>query len=89
MAFGGDLFDKDFKPLFTDKDSGGYKALQFEADALKAGLIDPAATGLKDVEIQELFKSGSVTFDVAGWAGNLAVYSDKDKSKIAERSTPR
>ncbi|MCB8836354.1 sugar ABC transporter substrate-binding protein [Aurantimonas sp. VKM B-3413] len=83
MAFGGDLFDEDFKPLFTDKDSGGYKALQFEADALKAGLIDPAATGLKDVEIQELFKSGSVTFDVAGWAGNLAVYSDKDKSKVA------
>ncbi|NDW06442.1 ABC transporter substrate-binding protein [Jiella pacifica] len=83
MAFGGDLFDADFKPLFTDKDSGGYKALQFEAEALKAGLIDPAATGLKDVEIQELFKSGSVTFDVAGWAGNLAVYSDKDKSKVS------
>ena len=83
MAFGGDLFDADFKPLFTAQDSGGYKALQFEVDALKAGLIDPAATGLKDVEIQELFKSGSVTFDVAGWAGNLAVYSDKDKSKVA------
>ncbi|MEX6507561.1 extracellular solute-binding protein [Jiella sp. M17.18] len=85
MAFGGDLFDKDFKPLFTDKDSGGYKALQFEAEALKAGLIDPAATGLKDVEVQELFKSGSVTFDVAGWAGNLAVYSDKQKSKVADQ----
>ncbi|WP_102957714.1 ABC transporter substrate-binding protein [Mangrovicella endophytica] len=84
MAFGGDLFDKDFNPLFTDKDSGGYKALQFEAEALKAGLIDPAATGLKDVEVQQLFKSGSISFDVAGWAGNLAVYSDAGKSQVAK-----
>jgi multiple sugar transport system substrate-binding protein len=83
MAFGGDLFDADFNPLFTDKNSGGYKALEFVATALKDGLIDPAATGLKDVEVQELFKSGAITFDVAGWAGNLAVYSDSTKSKVA------
>lgn len=82
-AFGGDLFDKDFKPLFTDKDSGGYKALAFEIGALKDGLIDPAATGLKDVEVQEVFKAGKLTFDVAGWAGNLSVYSDPSKSQVA------
>jgi multiple sugar transport system substrate-binding protein len=83
MAFGGDLFDANFNPLFTDKNSGGYKALEFVAAALKEGLIDPAATGLKDVEVQELFKSGAISFDVAGWAGNLAVYSDATKSKVA------
>jgi multiple sugar transport system substrate-binding protein len=83
-AFGGDLFDADFKPLFTDPASGGYKAMQFEVDALKNGLIDPAATSLKDVEIQELFKSGKVSFDIAGWAGNLAVYTDASKSKVAD-----
>ncbi len=82
-VFGGDLFDKDFKPLFTTKDSGGYKALAFEIGALKDGLIDPAATGLKDVEVQEVFKAGKLTFDVAGWAGNLAVYSDPTKSQVA------
>lgn len=82
-AFGGDLFDKDFNPLFTDKDSGGYKALAFEIGALKDGLIDPAATGLKDVEVQEVFKAGKLTFDVAGWAGNLSVYSDPAKSQVA------
>ena len=82
-AFGGDLFDKDMNPLFTDKDSGGYKAMAFEVQALKDGLIDPASTSLKDVEIQELFKSGKITFDVAGWAGNLAVYSDASKSQVA------
>jgi len=82
-AFGGDLFDKDFKPLFVDPQSGGYKALSFEIQALKDGLIDPAVTGLKDVEVQELFKSGKISFDIAGWAGNLAVYADASKSQVA------
>ncbi|MGF9694549.1 extracellular solute-binding protein [Rhizobium sp. 0TCS1.26] len=82
-AFGGDLFDAEFKPLFTEASSAGYKAMEFEVEALKAGLIDPAATSLKDVEIQELFKSGKTTFDVAGWAGNLAVYTDASKSQVS------
>lgn len=83
-AFGGELFDASFAPQFTAPDSAGYKAMEFEIEALKAGLIDPAATGLKDVEIQELFKSGRISFDVAGWAGNVAVYSDKAKSQVSE-----
>jgi multiple sugar transport system substrate-binding protein len=82
-AFGGDLFDGKLNPLFTSPDSAGYKALAWEIDALKAGLIDPAATGLKDVEVQELFKNGQASFDVAGWAGNLSVYTDASKSKVA------
>ncbi len=86
-AFGGDLFDADFKPLFVEPDSAGYKAMAFEVEALKEGLIDSAATSLKDVEIQELFKSGKITFDVAGWAGNLAVYTDPSKSQVAGDAT--
>ncbi|MFS8114262.1 extracellular solute-binding protein [Rhizobium jaguaris] len=82
-AFGGDLFDKDFKPLFVDANSAGYKALAFEIQAMKDGLIDPSMTGLKDVEVQELFKSGKISFDVAGWAGNLSVYADPSKSQVA------
>ncbi|MEO5613597.1 MAG: extracellular solute-binding protein [Cypionkella sp.] len=82
-AFGGDLFDADFKPLFTDPASAAYQAMAFEIAALNEGLIDPAATSLKDVEVQELFKAGKATFDVAGWAGNLAVYTDPAKSQVA------
>lgn len=82
-AFGGELFDDKFEPLFVNPDSAGYKAMSFEIEAMKAGLIDPAATGLKDVDIQELFKSGKISFDVAGWAGNLAVYTDPSKSQVA------
>ena len=40
-AFGGDLFDKDFNPLFTTPDSAGYKAMAFELQLLKDGLVDP------------------------------------------------
>jgi multiple sugar transport system substrate-binding protein len=40
-AFGGELFDKDFNPLFTSPDSAGYKALAFELMLLKEGLVDP------------------------------------------------
>lgn len=82
-AFGGDLFDADFNPLFTSPDSAGYQAMDFAVSALNEGLIDPSATGLKDVDVQELFKNGKATFDVAGWAGSIAVYEDPSKSKVA------
>jgi multiple sugar transport system substrate-binding protein len=85
-AFDGDLFDADFNPLFTDPNSAGYKAMAFEINAVKEGLIDPAATGLADVEVQELFKAGKVTFDLAGWPGMLAVYSDPSKSQVADHA---
>ena len=86
-AFGGELFTSDFKPLFTSPSSAGYKALKWELDALKAGLIDPAQTGLTDVQTQEAFKAGKIAIDLAGWAGNLPVYNDAKKSKIAGQAS--
>lgn len=82
-AFGGDLFEKDFKLLFTEPDSAGFKIMQFEVDALKEGLIDPATTGLNDNEEQKLFKAGKSSFDLAGQAGILAVFTDATKSSVA------
>lgn len=84
-VFGGELFNDALEPQFVKPDSAGYKAMAFEIEALKAGLISPAATGLKDVEVQELFKKGDASFDLAGWAGNIAVYSDPAKSQVAEQ----
>ncbi|WP_397453297.1 extracellular solute-binding protein [Pseudomonas sp. NA-150] len=82
-VFGGELFNDKLEPLFISPGSAGYKAMSFEIEALKEGLISPAATGLKDVEVQELFKKGDISFDVAGWAGNIAVYTDPGKSQVA------
>jgi multiple sugar transport system substrate-binding protein len=67
----------------VDPASAGYKAMEFEINALKEGLIDPASTGLTDVQVQENFKTGQASVDLAGWAGNLAVYNDSSKSKVA------
>ncbi|MFT4166885.1 MAG: sugar ABC transporter substrate-binding protein [Microlunatus sp.] len=82
-AFGGELFDKDFKPLFTDPNSAGFKALAFEVDALKQGLVDPTAPGLTDSDVHQLFMNGQVSIEISGEAGRIATYNDKTKSKVA------
>lgn len=82
-AYGGELFDSNSKPLFATAGSPGYKALEFIAQALKDGLIDPASTGMTDVQVQDAFKAGQYSIDLAGWPGNLSTYNDKEKSKIA------
>jgi multiple sugar transport system substrate-binding protein len=82
-AFGGDLFDASMKPEFTAPDSAGYKALDWIVRAVKAGLIDPASTGLTDVQVQAFLSGGQAAIDLAGWAGNLTVYNDPTKSKVA------
>jgi multiple sugar transport system substrate-binding protein len=83
-AFGGDLFDKDMNPLFTSPDSAGYKAMAFELQLLKDGLVDPAATGLKDSEINDtMFAKGLTSIMISGEPGRLGQYSDPKQSVVA------
>jgi len=80
-AFGGDLFDKDWKPLFLTPDSAGYKAMAFEAQLLKDGLVDPASTGLKDSQINDtMFAKGLTSIMISGEPGRLGQYSDPAQS---------
>ena len=82
-AFGGELFDKDFNPLFITPDSAGYKALAFELMLLKEGLVDPAATGLKDSQINEsMFSQGITSIMISGEPGRLGSMEDPAKSKV-------
>jgi multiple sugar transport system substrate-binding protein len=83
-AFGGELFDKDFNPLFTSPDSAGYKALAFELMLLKEGLVDPASTGLKDSQINEsMFGQGITSIMISGEPGRLGQMNDPKQSKVA------
>jgi len=83
-AFGGELFDKDFNPLFTTPDSAGYKALAFELMLLKDGLVDPASTTLKDTQINEgMFSQGVTSIMISGEPGRLGAMNDPKQSKIA------
>jgi len=86
-AYGGELFDEKFAPQFVAAGSPGFKALQFIQQAAAEGLIDPAATGMTDVQVQDAFKAGQYSIDLAGWPGNLSTYNDKTKSKIAGVAT--
>lgn len=82
-AFGGDLFDKDMNPTFTAKDSAGYKALAFELQLLKDGLVDPASTDLKDSEINDtMFAKGTTSIMISGEPGRLGQFSDPKVSSI-------
>ena len=83
-AFGGDLFDKDFKPLFTTPDSAGYKAMEFELKLLKEGLVDPASTGLKDSQINDnMFAKGLTSIMISGEPGRLGQMNDPAQSQVA------
>jgi multiple sugar transport system substrate-binding protein len=83
-AFGGDLFDKDFKPLFLTPDSAGYKAMALEAQLLKDGLVDPASTGLKDSEINDtMFAKGLTSVMISGEPGRLGQMNDPAQSSVA------
>jgi multiple sugar transport system substrate-binding protein len=83
-AFGGELFDKDFNPLFTKPDSAGYKALAFELMLMKEGLVDPASTGLKDSQINEsMFSQGLTSIMISGEPGRLGQMNDPKQSKVA------
>jgi multiple sugar transport system substrate-binding protein len=84
MAFGGDLFDKDFKPLFLTPDSAGYKAMAFEAQLLKDGLVDPASTGLRDSQINDnMFAKGLTSIMISGEPGRLGEMNDPAQSQVA------
>ncbi len=83
-AFGGDLFDADFKPLFTTPDSAGYKAMAYELELLKAGLVDPAATGLRDAQINdEYFAKGLTSIMISGEPGRLGQMNDPAQSQVS------
>ncbi len=82
-AFGGELFDKDLKPLFGSPDSAGYKAMAFELQLLKDGLVDPAAVSLTDAQINEtMFAQGATSVMIGGEPGRLGQFADPAKSKI-------
>jgi multiple sugar transport system substrate-binding protein len=83
-AEGGDLFDKDWKPLFLTPDSAGYKAMALELQMLKDGLVDPASTGLKDSQINDtMFAKGLTSIMISGEPGRLGQMNDPAQSSVA------
>ncbi|MFQ3544544.1 extracellular solute-binding protein [Halobacillus rhizosphaerae] len=83
-AFGGELFDEDGNPQFTDKSSAGYQAMEYLISGMKENkVIDPSAVGIKDTDVISNFQNGKIAIDLAGWVGNMSLYEDDSKSSVA------
>src|SRR4051794_6752025 len=88
LAMGGQLFDENLKPVFQDPDSAGYKALQWEADAVKNGWVSPGAVSMDDSVAFENFPAGETAIVLATGPGNLPTANDSSQSSIAGDAEP-
>jgi multiple sugar transport system substrate-binding protein len=83
LAYGGNLFDSNFKPAFTSPDSAGYKALAFMVNSLKRGLVTPGAVSLTDSQSDNRYTSGTAAVTLAGGPDEMVTANDPRQSKIA------
>jgi len=83
-AMGGTMLDKAHKPLFTNPNSAGYKALAWIVNAYKTGLVPKANITMLDGQAQQgemaLGRVASVFSDYSGNVGSL--YNIPGQSKV-------
>ena len=83
LAMGGQLFDDQLNPTFSDTSSAGYKALQWEVDAVKNGWVSPGSVSMDDSVAFDKFTAGETAIVLATGPGNMATANDKSQSNIA------
>ena len=83
LAMGGQLFDNNLKPVFASPSSPGYKALQWEVDAIKNGWVSPGAVSLDDTPTFDKFTAGQNAIVLATGPGNMPTANDPKNSSIA------
>jgi multiple sugar transport system substrate-binding protein len=83
LAMGGQLFDKNYQPLFGTPGSAGNKALQYEVDAIKHGWVSPGSVTLDDTPAYDKFNAGASAIIIANSPGNLPPSNDPKQSSIA------
>ena len=83
LAMGGQLFDNNLKPIFQTPGSAGYKALQWEVDAVKNGWVSPGAVSEDDTPAFDKFTAGENAIVLATGPGNMPTANDPKQSSIA------
>ena len=86
LAMGGQLFDEDNNPIFSDPDSAGYKALQWEVDAVKNGWVSPGSVSMDDSVAFNKFTAGENASVLATGPGNMPIANDPKQSSIAGKA---
>ena len=79
-ANGGDMFDKNWKPIFNSP--AGEAALQWFVDVYKAKAVPAGTVNYGWDEIGQAMAAGQLAIDL-DWPGFAGFYSDPTKSKIA------
>jgi multiple sugar transport system substrate-binding protein len=83
LAMGGQLFDSQNNPVFSDPDSAGSKALQWEVDAVKNGWVSPGSVAMDDSAALNKFTAGENAILLATGPGNMPTANDPSQSSIA------
>jgi multiple sugar transport system substrate-binding protein len=83
-AFGGSTLDKNYKPLFTDPKSAGYRAMTWMVNAYKTGLVPKADINMIDSACQtSQMALGRVSTIFSDYSGNVAsLYDLPGSSKV-------
>lgn len=83
-AYGGQVLDASYNPLFTSPSSAGYKAMTWMVNAYKSGLVPKANIGVADYQgfTSEMAQGrvASVFSDYAGTVGSI--YDVPSTSKV-------
>ncbi|MFB5188695.1 ABC transporter substrate-binding protein [Alicyclobacillus fastidiosus] len=83
-AFGGSVLSADGKPLFTDPNSAGYKAMQWMVNAYKTGLVPKGNINMTDSdEMQNEMATGRISTILSDYSGNVGtIYNVPSQSKV-------
>ncbi len=85
LAMGGKLFDDQLNPVFDQPASIAEKALQFEVDAVKEGLVSPGSVSNNDQASDDRFFNGSAAY-VFGGPDEVVSANDPSSSKIVNKA---
>jgi multiple sugar transport system substrate-binding protein len=86
-AFGGRILSDKFEPLFTDKSSPGYKAMEWMVEQYKSGMVPKENINITDTSQQQsqmaLDKISSIFSD---YSGNVSIiYNVPSQSKVVDQ----
>jgi multiple sugar transport system substrate-binding protein len=79
---GGNMFDKQNKPVFPDEDPTALQFLTWLVGAAKAGILDPASLGLGTTSGKQTFQAGRAAFMTDAHYDMKAI-NDPKQSKVA------
>lgn len=87
-AFGGQVLDSSFNPVFTSPSSPGYKALTWMIDAYKSGLVPQANIGMSDYQaFTSQMAQGRVATVFSDYAGSVgSIYNVPSSSTVVNQT---